>query len=301
MGLLSKLFGIDREMRTRVVLAESGIADGDLDLDRLVEIDVVGESHRQEALARIAGPKGPDGKNVRVGVTLRREPANPADPSAVRVEALGLHVGYLPRDLAARVSPRLAELRGAVEGHGLIVGGWKDRDSEGHYGIRVWLDPDTAARVGIRRPLVEARIVVEAPAVPQSPAPGPTEVRIGPSSGDTTDRVNVLTVTCEEHYQDTLANTQPPARPAAWPIVVAFDVVDRNPHLKKGVGECVRVSTGGRPVGFLTAKMSERHRPAIYDAMLDGKTATAIAMVRRGEKGGQQIWRVAPMVWAVAP
>jgi hypothetical protein len=55
---------------------------------------VVGTSFRIEA-ARAVRP-GAD-------VVLRREPTNPHDPAAVAVDVDGVHIGYLPRPLAARL------------------------------------------------------------------------------------------------------------------------------------------------------------------------------------------------------
>ena len=43
----------------------------------LVEVEVHGESFRQDTLEALAGPKDPDGKHVLEGVTLRCEPRNP--------------------------------------------------------------------------------------------------------------------------------------------------------------------------------------------------------------------------------
>ena len=101
-------------------------------------------------MAAIAGPKGIDGKQLVVGVTLRCEPTNTYDCNAVRVEVMGQQVGYSARDEAAVLSPALLEhCGGAIEAHGLIVGGWKDGDDEGHYGIRVWLSTDDATRLAL--------------------------------------------------------------------------------------------------------------------------------------------------------
>jgi hypothetical protein len=75
--------GQDLEVRTDA--AESG--------DELVELKIVGESYRQAAIAAIAGPKEPEGKSFRVGVTLRHEPENAHDRNAVRAEVMGQLLG----------------------------------------------------------------------------------------------------------------------------------------------------------------------------------------------------------------
>src|SRR5262245_5807481 len=67
----------------------------------LIELDVVGESHAQDALEAIAGRKQPDGRRERVGVTLRCEPDNPCDATAIRVEVMGQLTGHVGRAHAA--------------------------------------------------------------------------------------------------------------------------------------------------------------------------------------------------------
>ena len=90
---------------------------------------VVGESHRQETLAKVAriastaDPFLPDLKGMARGVARReteprwfraallREPDNQYDPHAVAVHAAGVgHVGYLDRDAAQDYGPVFEEL-----------------------------------------------------------------------------------------------------------------------------------------------------------------------------------------------
>jgi hypothetical protein len=116
----------------------------------LIELEIVGESYRQDALALIAGPKDAEGKQFRVGVTLRCEPANQYDPNAVRVEAFGQHVGYVSRLHAGSLCPSLlSRCGGALEARGLIVGGWSDAQGDGAYGIRVWITTTDIERLGV--------------------------------------------------------------------------------------------------------------------------------------------------------
>jgi hypothetical protein len=69
-------------------------------------------------------PELDDDGVVDTPVELRREPANPADPLAVAVYAVGAlgapwRVGYLDRSVAARLAPRMdrgASFRGRVDG-----------------------------------------------------------------------------------------------------------------------------------------------------------------------------------------
>jgi hypothetical protein len=122
------------------LLEEHDVAD--------VELDIVGEGPRQDALAMIAGPKEAESKLKIVGVTLRCEPSNPYDANAIRVEVMGQHVAYVAKAQAGWLSPRMRQTCGGiVEVSGLIVGGWKDDVSEGHYGIRAWIDERDIERV----------------------------------------------------------------------------------------------------------------------------------------------------------
>lgn len=74
-------------------------------------IDVVGESFRRDALARIAGIGG-DGEVLRQHIaTLVPEPTNAYDRNAIKVLIAGEHVGYIPRDLAAILADGVSNLR----------------------------------------------------------------------------------------------------------------------------------------------------------------------------------------------
>jgi hypothetical protein len=115
----------------------------------LVEIETKGASFRQHDYVGIAGDKHNIGKHQLVGVALRCEPANPVDPNAVRVEVMGRLVAYVKRRDAAILAPLLRDTcGGAIEARGLIVGGWKNDDSEGFYGVRVWLTSNDMRRLG---------------------------------------------------------------------------------------------------------------------------------------------------------
>src|SRR6266536_4967904 len=63
---------------------------------------VAGESHYQEAIARLAGPIRDRGWLVPVVVSFVREPGNPYDSKALRALVAGQGVGYLRRELAAQ-------------------------------------------------------------------------------------------------------------------------------------------------------------------------------------------------------
>lgn len=137
------------DRRAAKLLIELSMAEYLSDFDGLIEVKVKGTSFRQEVLEQIAGPKEEVGKHFRVGVTLRCEPSNPHDQNAIRVEIMGQHIGYVDRDEAALFAPALAPYGGVLEAQGLIVGGWRNDDSEGHFGCRVWLSSRDSARMGL--------------------------------------------------------------------------------------------------------------------------------------------------------
>jgi hypothetical protein len=107
---------------------------------RLVELEIVGERYRQDALAAIAGPKGVEGRRLFVGALLRCEPTHEDDAHALRVEVMGQLVGYVDRVQAELLSPAIQRTcAGTLEARGVIVGGWKGEVNDRHYDIRVWI------------------------------------------------------------------------------------------------------------------------------------------------------------------
>jgi hypothetical protein len=89
-------------------------------LDGYENLDVVGESHYQDNLWRLAGSQVDHSAPVRIEVTalLVAEPNNPYDVNAVAVWINGLKVGHLPRDHAQLYKPGLLALQ---EKHGKPV------------------------------------------------------------------------------------------------------------------------------------------------------------------------------------
>jgi hypothetical protein len=62
-------------------------------------VNAAGESHYQDALEAVAGGRTTFGVCIPlITVELVREPANPYDPNAVRVEADGRQLGYVARE-----------------------------------------------------------------------------------------------------------------------------------------------------------------------------------------------------------
>ena len=252
----------------------------------LVELNIVGESYHQDALAAISGPKGAGGKQMAVGTTLRCEPRNQYDPNAIRVEVMGQQVGHVAREQAALVCPAMmGHFGGVMEAPGMIVGGWRDQGSEGHYGIRVWITTKEMTRLGLRPDQLDPGLR-EYPALPQV---SNVERRLGPVPSENHPWV---TVTCEEHYQDSILQAMPQCwDDHSWPVLVDLSIVPGNPHSLHD-GPCVGVAIGDHQVGFFTPKMTARFGPLIEDATSAGLRATAEAWVHRGAKGGSTFWRL---------
>jgi hypothetical protein len=303
-GFLKRIFGGAASTGEREFVAQEVREMTTQDDDELIEVSVVGESHRQDALAGIAGPKDEWGKRKHVGATLRCEPRNEYDSNAVRVEVMGQHVGYVGRDHARLLSPALQRTSGGViEATGVVVGGWsrQERDSEGryadgtsegHYGVRVWL-----TRPGLKRLDVPPRALDPEyrPRFPAPPPIAPGERRLSPSRSDfgQQDYGSQVTVTCEEHYQETIEASMPEdwEPDCSWPVLVDLLIADGNPHSKSNAA-CVETRIGDSTVGYFTSKMTDRHRAAIAACIGEDKRATATATVSRGTKSGQDIWRL---------
>lgn len=103
-------------------------------------VEVVGESHRQDALKWAL--RNADGR-VRghpiVRVLLEHEPTNPADPNAIKiVNTAGDMMGYLPRETAAQYASIFASFQRTgrfAACMGQLHGGTADKPS-----IGIWLD-----------------------------------------------------------------------------------------------------------------------------------------------------------------
>ena len=112
------------------------------------DLEVVGESYRQENLWRVIGGRHRPEVHVRMDVyaMLLAEDGNPHDPSAVSVWIDGLMVGYLPRDQARALRTGLMAVQ-EREGKpialgGVIVGGGMREDGPGRLGVFLRYDPE---------------------------------------------------------------------------------------------------------------------------------------------------------------
>jgi hypothetical protein len=112
-------------------------------------IEVVGESHYQEALEKICGIRTEEGANLTVEATLIHENDNPYDNKAIRIDIAGRTVGYLSRQNARQYRAKLREA-----GHpgitatcsAKIVGGWdRGQEDRGYFGVRLDLPAEEDA------------------------------------------------------------------------------------------------------------------------------------------------------------
>ncbi|MCX7421136.1 MAG: hypothetical protein NT013_16560 [Planctomycetia bacterium] len=113
-------------------------------------VQVVGTSHHQRELTRLAGGKKPDSASVFINAVLAYEDSNKHDRNAIVVTINGIEVGHLERTNARlhRMHMEAAQLSGSTcQCAALIIGGWKRRRwfrvvDEGHFGVRLdipWL------------------------------------------------------------------------------------------------------------------------------------------------------------------
>lgn len=103
--------------------------------------EVVGESHRQDALSAICGGPCEEGHEFYCVATLRPEPSNPHDRNAVAVDVEGRHVAYLARedavDFLSEVR-RLGVVGRRIECDAVINGGWdRGERGAGHFGVEL--------------------------------------------------------------------------------------------------------------------------------------------------------------------
>ncbi len=105
-------------------------------------LEIVGESHFQDALEKICGPRKERGEDLVIDARLILEDENPNDDEAAYVEIHGKKVGYLTREVA-RIYRNLIKQAGhprAISSvKAQIRGGWLKKNGEkGSYGV--WLD-----------------------------------------------------------------------------------------------------------------------------------------------------------------
>jgi len=108
------------------------------------DLEVVGESHYQDALWRVVGGRTTERVRVETQAMLVREPDNPHDANAISVRINGSTVGYLCRDDARSYLPGLLKLearhKARISLRGVVVGGGIRQDGPGMLGV--WLSHD---------------------------------------------------------------------------------------------------------------------------------------------------------------
>jgi len=119
---------------------------------RARRVEIVGEAHYERELARIAGPKTPNGMHMYVVARLVPEPTNRHDRNAVAAVINGCTVGYLSRKQAMSFHRAMNE-RGfggssLVGFRARIHGGWLRPDDEGHYSVTLLLPESIAQEIG---------------------------------------------------------------------------------------------------------------------------------------------------------
>ena len=136
MGLLSWLFGTPTPAMGRRIVAQA-----ELPGPGTFEIEVVGESHYQEALEQICGGRSEESARFVTTAVLVLDDDNPYDAKAVRMEIDGHVVGHMSRENARQYRKKLKEAghpRITASCKAIIVGGWERADGDrGYFGVRL--------------------------------------------------------------------------------------------------------------------------------------------------------------------
>jgi len=136
MGLLSWLFGEDKKTPSIVKLSSGGT----------FPLEVVGESHYQDALERISGGRTYESQEKIVEAVLVHDDGNPYDNQAIRVDIQGQAVGHLSRESARQFRKKMLETgysRIKASCAAKIVGGWEREEfDKGDFGVKLDLPSD---------------------------------------------------------------------------------------------------------------------------------------------------------------
>ena len=204
-------------------------------------LDTVGESHYQDNLITICGPYRREGGETEVRAVLCRDPNNPHDKNAIRVEVDGLKVGHIPREQAKRLSEQMREDGiDRAECGARIRGGWRtNQHDEGFYGVKLAVPA---------RGWVDFGLGKEAPKPPERPKPASTGPLKGkklaligaPSTGDLAQELAGLGATIMARSGKTShfaiiaegADTQSDSSEDKWEIARAQSFIDKGAALK---------------------------------------------------------------------
>jgi hypothetical protein len=118
-------------------------------------LEIVGESHHQDALLELAGRRPYGGVELVAVAELVPEPDHPVDPLAVSIRIEGRPVGYLRHEDAERLHGAIARVRrrdGRATCRATVRGGWdRGRSDVGSFGV-VLLVPAAWVEDGPVRP-----------------------------------------------------------------------------------------------------------------------------------------------------
>lgn len=106
-------------------------------------VDIVGESHYQDALIGIFGAYTKSGRSESCQAELVREPKNKFDKNAIRCEIQGKLVGYVNKEETEHVAAHMRKKRiSKMSVTANISGGWdRGGKNKGLYGVEVELHP----------------------------------------------------------------------------------------------------------------------------------------------------------------
>ncbi|MEM9317732.1 MAG: hypothetical protein AAGA70_01855 [Pseudomonadota bacterium] len=134
------MFGWFRRGQPTQPIADRFLGEVWIEGDGEFSQEIVGESHYQGAIAAVAGPKGDEAKDFQCRAFLICERNNAFDDNAVSVKIKNRTVGYLSRKVNYSYRTALSQISlrlPAASVDALIVGGWKNNRSEGHYGVQL--------------------------------------------------------------------------------------------------------------------------------------------------------------------
>lgn len=147
MGLLSRLLGRAQTSASAADHVEARVDSIQASLYTGNEtLEVVGESHYQEALWSIVGGRRSDRVRHQTTAVLMPDPDNRHDPNAIRVLIAGNLVGYLSSEDAPVYRPGLLRLMDRSVNHlvalrAIVVGGGQRPDGLGLLGVFLDHDP----------------------------------------------------------------------------------------------------------------------------------------------------------------
>ncbi len=217
--------------------------------------------HQDEVIALLPDSADVDGgAELDTTAELFPEPGHPTDANAVSVKVGGIHVGYLPRDIAPAYSSVFASMHQAGQVPTVPVHLWAhafndyDEQLDGSYA--------TVRRYYTRASIALAEPEMLRPINLPPPRPRP-ELPVGASVKVVNTQANF------KHLSSVLAG-----RHAGWVYATLHRVELAGPRSKKAA---VEVRVNGRAAGALTPQTSEIYLPIID--RLDAADCTTVSRV----------------------